>query len=345
MTHRNAKIHPAMTALAAVIALTSTPLLAQSVDEPIVTTTPPIDLTPAPVAADPAPVIDTAADPLAAEAEPAAPVRKATAAKTAAARSRPAAARASSPAIAVAPAAAIPAPVGGVPVAQTLPPTAEIAVEPIAQAPANADTTISDMLPAVGIGGAALVLLAGAGLAVRRRRRRAQEAEDAGWRDAEADPEAAAEPMMIAEPEPASVESELELTKPVFAATPALSAAPAPAAESSPEVEGPVTELPEGFDLSRFGYNVQAAYKGPTEDNPSLSLKHRLHRASGMDQLERTVDAEVEAVTGEPVLDEPVAPPGTAEEPAAMAAVAHPATGGFILGRASKPNVRPAHTH
>ena len=43
------------------------------------------------------------------------------------------------------------------------------------------------------------------------------------------------------------------------------------------------TTLPSGFDISRFGPNVQAAYRGPTEDNPSLSLKRRLTVGSFLD--------------------------------------------------------------
>ena len=59
MTHRTT-LHPAMTAIAAAIALSSTPLFAQSADEPVVTTTPAVDVTPAPAAADPiAPIADT----------------------------------------------------------------------------------------------------------------------------------------------------------------------------------------------------------------------------------------------------------------------------------------------
>ena len=52
-------------------------------------------------------------------------------------------------------------------------------------------------------------------------------------------------------------------------------------------IDGPTTDLPEGFDLSKFGPHVQAAYKGPTEDNPSLSLKYRLRRAAALDQMAR----------------------------------------------------------
>jgi LPXTG-motif cell wall-anchored protein len=333
MTHKYAKIRPAVTALAAAIALSS-PAFAQSVEEPIVTTTPPVDETPAPVAADP--VVDTTADPLAAETAPATPVRKATPARTTAARSRPAAtratspARASSPAAAAAPAAAIAAPVAEAPAAQPLPPPTEIAADPIVE-PAATNSSMN-MLTAAGIGGAALVLLAGAGLAVRRRRRRAEEAENAEWQAAEAD----AEPATLAEPEPATVEPE-----PAFVAAP--SAAPALAAATPPDEDAPVTELPEDFDLSRFGYNVQQAYKGPTEDNPSLSMKNRLHRASGMDQQERNVDAEVEAATGESVLAD--ADEALAEAAAANPDPAHPAADDPGLSGDAKPGVRPTYTH
>ncbi|HMI41269.1 MAG TPA: hypothetical protein VK485_08600, partial [Sphingomicrobium sp.] len=68
MTHRNIKIRPAMTAIAAVIALSSTPLFAQSTG-PVAETPAPVVDTPPPPAADPIaplPTTDTAttADPL-----------------------------------------------------------------------------------------------------------------------------------------------------------------------------------------------------------------------------------------------------------------------------------------
>ena len=132
---------------------------------------------------------------------------------------------------------------------------------------------------------------------------------------------------MVAEPE-------------LVLAEPALVAASAPASEA--KFIGPMTDLPEGFDISRFGPNVQDAYRGQTEDNPSASLKHRLSRASGMDQQERKLDAEVEAVTGEPVLDET----DLAGAPVAKPAIANQANEGFILARtAKKPVVRPTYTH
>lgn len=59
-----------------------------------------------------------------------------------------------------------------------------------------------------------------------------------------------------------------------------------PVAVAGAEEAQPST-LPNGFDLSRFGPHVQAAYRGPTPDNPSLSLRNRLRRAAAMDQKER----------------------------------------------------------
>jgi len=53
MTHRNFNAHPAMTAIAAAIALSSAPLFAQSMDAPNLTTPAPATDTTAPVTADP----------------------------------------------------------------------------------------------------------------------------------------------------------------------------------------------------------------------------------------------------------------------------------------------------
>ena len=87
--------------------------------------------------------------------------------------------------------------------------------------------------------------------------------------------------------------------------------------EPSPEIDGPVTEIPEGFDLSRFGPNVQAAYQGPTEDNPSLSLKTRLKRANALDQManreaEAELVAEAEADAAPTAVATPTAKPALA---------------------------------
>jgi hypothetical protein len=59
--------------------------------------------------------------------------------------------------------------------------------------------------------------------------------------------------------------------------------------------------LPEGFDTSRYGRHVQAAYRGPTSDNPSLSLKKRLKRARFYDQRERMATPAPQVQTPAPV--------------------------------------------
>jgi len=322
-----------MTALAAAIALSATPLFAQSTEVPADSTATPV-VESAPATADPlapaATVATVPADSADSVAKTTSTTRKSTATRSTAARARPAPARVTTPArtVAAAPAAAIAAPAAVAPsIEQPLPPPTEIAADPVA-APASA-TTI-DLLPTAALGGLGLLLLGGAGLAIRsRRRRRAEELEDAEWQRQQAEPEpdtfAEPEPAMVAEPEPVTV-----------AAGPTVVAAatPQPTAEAGPEFIGPETELSEDFDISRFGPNVQDAYRGPTEDNPSLSLKTRLSRASGMDQQERKLDAEVEAVTGEPALDEADATP-TAESPPAKPSV-DPARGDFIFARGNK---------
>jgi hypothetical protein len=45
--------------------------------------------------------------------------------------------------------------------------------------------------------------------------------------------------------------------------------------------------VPADGDLSRYGRHTQAAYRGPTPDNPSLSLKRRLKRAAFFDRREQ----------------------------------------------------------
>ncbi len=113
-------------------------------------------------------------------------------------------------------------------------------------------------LPLVGAGALAVLALGAAGFALSRRRRRD---------DVFADETVEAEPMMadpIARPAPA------------FAREAAPVAVPAAAAAT----------LPNGFDVSRYGHHVQAAYRGPTPDNPFVSLKKRLTRAHFYDMQE-----------------------------------------------------------
>ena len=62
-------------------------------------------------------------------------------------------------------------------------------------------------------------------------------------------------------------------------------------AASEPTLEAdPVANVPEGIDVAP-GSHVEAAYAGPTPDNPSLSIKKRLKRAAFFDQREFLVEA------------------------------------------------------
>jgi len=355
MTYHSAKIRPAMTAIAAVIALSSTPLFAQNV-EPLDTPSVPVDVTPAPVAADPLaaePVAETpaAADPLAPKATAKTTARKATTAKaapkTTAARARPSPARVASaaPAVAAAPPAVTMAPVADPTAAQPAPTepivpvgAAVAANEPVApvEQPSAIDNFLADdeALPiAGGAAGLGILALAGLGLVSRRRRRR-REAEEAEWQEqientpAALGEDMAPEPAMAVEPRPGYMP---EQTEPAFVKAFAPAATVAAASEPAAEIDGPVTELPEGFDLSRFGPHMQAAYKGPTEDNPSLSLKYRLRRAAALDQMARKQGAE-------PVAARPAEAP--AAKPAALQG-----SGDFMLARGGKmPNARPAYS-
>jgi hypothetical protein len=122
------------------------------------------------------------------------------------------------------------------------------------------------------VGGAGLLALLLGGMALRSRKRRKEEqrVEETKWAYIEEHPEPEAEVVR----EPSFARASAPLHDPVPVSSPAIAGAP-------------VTKLPSGFDLSRFGPHVQAAYRGPTPDNPSLSLRYRLRRASALDQQER----------------------------------------------------------
>jgi hypothetical protein len=304
---QNKKVRPAMAAIAAVIAL-STPSFAQSAGESVAAASAPaIEVKSAPLPADPlapAPVAVTpVADPLAAM-----PPGKPATAKSTAARPPPAAPRAAGaePMISATgatisdPDAATPAE----PLANQA--GAQPAQPPIAEPSALADSNANgSLIPVAGVAVLGILLLAGAGLAMRRRRRLVDDADDAARRQFAGT--SAASGMTQANgpvpmPEPVAPATAAE--------TAAVAAAVVAAHEPSPAVDGPVTELPEDFDTSQLGLHAQAAYNGPTEDNPSLSLKHRLTRANGMDQLaEREAEAEVAADAIEEAAAKPAAAP------------------------------------
>jgi hypothetical protein len=279
MTYRDFKPRPALTAIAAVMAISSTPVLAQdaSVPEPVIDSTP-VTATPDPLSPEPVTTIETPV------AEPA-PAKKASAAKTAskpASATRRTASAASAPRAPARAATEAAPPVAAPSAAEALPPApveAPPAVELSAPPPAPAEpvaqaVNMDEALPIAGATGLGLLALAGAGLAMRRRKRRHEEEEFEAHQAALADANVGQEP--VATPEPA------------FARTPPPLHDPVP-------TDSPVTTLPASFDLSRFGRHVQAAYRGPTADNPSLSLKNRLRRASFFDQQERRAAEEGKA--------------------------------------------------
>lgn len=275
MTHKSIKSRTAMTAIAAVIALSSTPVLAQdaSVPDPVADTAAetPVTVAPDPLAPDPA--ATTTQAPETADTSEAAPAARRSASTTRSSRNRAAA-----PARA-APLAPVAAPAGevlaepAVPVlAEVAPPIAEPAAPVAEPVPVEQTDMVEEYAPIAGAAGLGLLALAVAGLVIRRRRRRLQREEFEARQLALAHVEA--------EPEPAIVEPE-----PVFTRAPAPMHDPVHPAAAA-------TALPAGFDVSRFGRHVQAAYRGPTPDNPSLSLKNRLRRASFFDQQERRATAE-----------------------------------------------------
>jgi hypothetical protein len=283
MTYKTMHVRSGLTAIAAVLALSSTPLGAQEVTTP-----------PDPVTETPAPAPE--ADPLAPEpvtSEPAAePAPAVTTAKKAPAKARAAtpARAARQPERTAAPAASPPASEATVETSAVLPPPpVPVAEPPIAEpvaplaaepAPATSNLMADETLPIAGAAGLGLLALGGIGIAMQRRRRRREEL--AHHRAA-----AAYLDEHQVKPEPAFVR-------------PSRPAVAAPAPEAAVRTGVPQTKLPAGFDLSRFGPHVRAAYLGPTPDNPSLSMKYRVRRAAAMDkqdQLEAEKRPAVEART------------------------------------------------
>ncbi len=258
-----------LAAIAVATALISTPALGQD--------TTPVESAPAPIVADepltveplptPAPTpeaTDTLAPAAAAPVTRTARPTRATAAP--AARASAAATRNTAPA-AAAPVVAPPtAPTGDV-----LPPADPAMVgplpEPVVAAPVapTSDSMIDDdLLPIAGAAGLGILALAGAGYAMRRRRRNVEEAlvED-NWH----------EPAM-SRPAPVVAAKAIVATAPVMASAPV--AASAFGWDKQNEPAKPVNR-------------IEAAKRGPTPDNPSLSLKKRLKRAAFFDQRDRQI--------------------------------------------------------
>ena len=286
MRYTNTPLRPGLTAIAAVLALSSTPLFAQAADvapaapavvtpPPVVTPAPTVAATPASLSSAPAPVsVDLGSSAAATEAaEPAQAAPATVRAKPAPATPR---AAASTPRT-TAPAPPVATPVAPLPTAAQAAP-APVAVPVVAPEPAPAPvatktttTTQSDptgdILPIAGAAGAAALLLAGGALMLGRRRR---EREDVAYA-------------------PETVTPPVETVAVPSTATATAYAAPPMSLRRPEEVSAntPVTAIPSDFDMSRLGRHTQAAYRGPTPENPSLSLRRRLKRANFFDQRAR----------------------------------------------------------
>lgn len=164
-------------------------------------------------------------------------------------------------------------------------PAAQIAPAPRKAAPVqgNEDTALE-----VGGGILALLILGGGAYALSRRRRRVDEEEE--WYSDEPASEDYAEPV-AAEPS-----HEAEMHERVADTAPVAAAAESPSAfawgnQSAADRE---VEASDGDDRRPGETWVERAYRGPSANNPSLSLRKRLKRASFFDMKER------QATGGEP---------------------------------------------
>ncbi len=281
------KFRPGLTAIAAVLALSSTPLLAQQVAAPTATA-PQIAPAPAPTPAVTASTTTetiTSPDPLAPAAtatiKPAAKttmVKRTTTLRTSAPRSVtraivPTASQSAAP-------VAVAAPIAAAPALPAAPPIVAAPVVAAPVAPTVAPASMSGTLPIAGAAGLGLLALAAAGFAMRRRKRRGEEEaiESSEWQEpaivpAAVVPAAAAMPMRAAEP--------TAVPKRAFDWTPT---GPVAVADGGAIDAGDATLAP---DSSHF----DAAMRGPTRSNPSLSLKRRLKRAAFFEQRDRQVAA------------------------------------------------------
>lgn len=276
------------TAIAAALALSSTPALSQQAQ--------PADPAPAPVEdTTPAPTLETA--PITTDTSVTTPAATGTqTTKTArrathlAAKARPAPAPvhvatrtvathpvASKPVQAAVPAAATPPP-AAVPSARPAP-VVDLAAKPAAPAQTNSvspPTQLNRTELMFGAGALALIALAAAAIAMRRRRRAREE-----WIEQE---------QMEAEPgEPEAMGA----SDPIFADQPAV-VAPAASAfawDNAPRADQHAVAEADDSDRLPGETWVERAYRGPSPNNPSESLKTRLGRAAFFDKREREVAA------------------------------------------------------
>jgi len=144
--------------------------------------------------------------------------------------------------------------------------TEQAAVAPEAMKPAlNVD---EDVLM-LGGGTLALLALGGGAFAMTRRRRH--------------DGEMIVDQSMTIEPEPAPLDAAIHDEQPAIVAPSAFN-------WGEPRQADPMVERPNG-KMANGETWVERAYRGPTPDNPSLSLRKRLKRAAFFDAREERVAA------------------------------------------------------
>ena len=288
----------ALPAIAAALALSSTPAWSQEVQPsaepaPVTVDAPPpvVDTAPATTdtapTADPAPVIER---PTAAPAAAAKPKAKASVTKsTKTVPSKPATTtRVASTAAPAAPAAA---PVAAAPAApptttQPIVDTSRAETAQAAPAPEVKPMAVDENALMFGGGALALLALGGGAYAMTRRRRRDE--------DVFVEETAMNEPV-AAEPEP------IVETAPFYEAQPAIVV---PSAFAWGNAQPAETQV-EHIDGETW---VERAHRGPTPDNPSLSLRKRLKRAAFFDAREKRVaEGKAEPVDSDAGLPENVA--------------------------------------
>ena len=310
----------ALPAIAAALALSSTPVLAQEAPaQPTTPTTTTTPTDPAPPTADPAPVLDTTTTPVADTPDVVTPTAKtaakprhvATAATPVRTVTQKTVTRTTHAAV---PAAAAPA---AAPAQVVVPPATQSAVKPIVDTPApaakpapNATAKLSsgmDQTTAMELGGGALALIAlGAGAWALSRRRRDE--DEVIYEDTfEPEAEVVQEPEMAAAAEP---EPMLETAPRHDAIQRSNIVAPAASAFSWGKPDPATQPEDDGSDRNPGETWVERAYRGPSPANPSVSLKNRLRRAAFFDKRER----EVAAGTAEPVDTDAGLPDAMVEE-------------------------------
>lgn len=331
MTYSVKHARSGLAAIAAVLALSSTPLLAQEVTETPAATAEPT----APPAQDTTALEPTATETTSVQSAPAEAAAPATTTRRTATRTKTtttATRRAATEPVAAAatPITATPAPEAtaeGMPV----PPPNGALVDPGAMpvdetATETAAKPVDDALPIAGGAGLALLALGGIGMAVGRRRQRKEELAH----------QRANQEYLKTHPDTP------ENHAPAAAFAGAATAPAMAGCIGRPIKDAPRTKLPPNFDVSRFGPHTRAAYMGPTEDNPSLSMKHRLRRAAAMDQqLRQHGESPREHVQAPPARDTVQV---TAPRQPTLKPMWNSENDGFLLRRAtSKSPSKPAY--